>query len=142
MIALFNKEEEQRIIECIREAENNTSGEIRVHLEDKCRGDIMKAAARTFRKLNMQRTLARNGVLVFLAPDRKEFAILGGEGINEKVGVDFWEAEKELMQNYFREGKFSEGICLVVLQVGERLKEFFPFQDDDINELPDDISYG
>lgn len=142
MVNFFQKEEEEQIIAAIQEAESNTSGEIRVHLEDNCKGEIMKAALRTFRKLKMHKTAARNGVLIFLAPERKEFAILGDEGINTVVPNDFWAEERDLMQSHFKKGAFSAGICAVILQIGEKLKAHFPVQADDVNELPDDISYS
>ncbi len=141
MIKFFNEEEETLIIDSIRSAERNTSGEIRVHLEDKCKGDIMKKAIKTFKRLGMEKTKDRNGVLLFLAPERKEFVILGDEGINNIVGQHFWEEERDLMLSYFREEKFAEGIAAAIEQIGEKLRAHFPYQSDDQNELPDDISY-
>lgn len=142
MIDFFKKEEETRIVEAIREAERNTSGEIRVHLDDDCKGPIMEEAIRTFGRLKMHRTEARNGVLIFLATERHEFAIIGDEGIDRVTGEDFWREERDLMQAYFRRGAFCEGLCLAIGQVGEKLKTYFPYQSDDINELPDEISYN
>lgn len=142
MIAFFQQEEENRIIEAIRRAEGQTSGEIRVHLEANAQGDILTAASRTFQQLGMHQTQARNGVLIFLAPDRREFAIVGDRGINEKVDENFWQAERDLMQRHFREGDFAGGLCKVIDQIGEKLRAFFPYQDDDENELSDEISYG
>lgn len=142
MIKFFTKEEEEQIINAIQEAECNTSGEIRVHLEDNCKGDIMDAALKTFAKLKMHETEARNGVLIFLAPERKSFAILGDEGINKLVGEHFWNEEKALMLKHFKTGAFATGIVEAIAQVGEKLKAYFPYQEDDINELPDDISYS
>lgn len=142
MIKFFNADQEKLIIEAIQAAEKNTSGEIRVHLEDNCEGDIMDAAVQTFAKLKMHKTEARNGVLIFLVPERKRFAIIGDEGINKLVGDNFWQSEKELMLRHFKEGAFATGIAEAIGQVGEKLKAYFPYQQDDVNELPDDISYG
>ncbi len=142
MIKFFKPDEEKRIIEAIQAAENNTSGEIRVHLDNDSKRNILEEAARLFRKLGMHKTEARNGVLILLSVKRKEFAIIGDEGIDQVTGPDFWKEERDLMQAYFRRGEFCEGICLAVEQVGEKLREFFPYQDDDVNELPDDISYS
>ena len=89
MIRFFQPEEEDRIIDAIQEAELNTSGEIRVHLEDNLKGDVLQAAQKTFLKLEMHKTEARNGVLIFIAPEQRKFAILGDKGINEKVPKDF-----------------------------------------------------
>lgn len=142
MLQFFTKEQEESIIAAIQSAELNTSGEIRVHLEKTAKGDIVKEARQTFAKLKMHKTKARNGVLIFLVPARKEFAIIGDEGIHELVGEDFWQAERNLMQVHFRQGAFAEGICQVIEQVGEKLKAYFPYQSDDKNELPDEISYS
>lgn len=142
MIKFFSPEDEQRIVEAIQQAERNTSGEIRVHLEAACKGEMLEEAAKTFHRLGMHRTEARNAVLIFLAPERKEFAIFGDQGINEVVPADFWQEERNLMQEHFRRGAFAEGICAAVEQVGEKLQAFFPYQQDDANELPDDISYS
>ncbi|HMQ47490.1 MAG TPA: TPM domain-containing protein [Saprospiraceae bacterium] len=142
MIKFFQREEEERMIFAIREAELKTSGEIRVHLEDNCKGEILQEARRVFKKLGMHRTKARNGVLIFLAPDRKAFAIIGDQGIHELVGDAFWQEERDLMQSFFQQGDFTEGICQAIEKVGEKLKQYFPYEEDDKNELSDEISYN
>ncbi|MCB0570002.1 MAG: TPM domain-containing protein [Phaeodactylibacter sp.] len=142
MIHFFTPEEEERIIRAIREAEHNTSGEIRVHLEANCKRPAMREAVRTFRRLGMHKTKERNAVLIFIAPERREFAIIGDQGINEKVPDNFWQEERDLMQEHFRSEAFAEGICQAIRKAGEKLRDFFPYQQDDTNELPDDISYS
>ncbi|MCB0517847.1 MAG: TPM domain-containing protein [Lewinellaceae bacterium] len=142
MIDFFSKEEEGRIISTIKEAEKQTSGEIRVHLERDYEGSIMGAAYRTFLGLGMDRTKERNGVLIFLVPERKDFAIYGDRGINEKVPNGFWEEVRNVMQGNFRDGRFAEGVCQGVQLAGEKLRAYFPWQKGDKNELPDEISYG
>ena len=142
MIKFFKPEEEELIIAAIRKAERSTSGEIRVHLEENPSADALTEAKRIFRRLNMHKTVDRNGVLILLAPEQKEFAIIGDEGIDRVVEGDFWESERDLLQKYFREGHFCAGIVAAVDIIGEKLKVFFPVQKDDENELPDDISYG
>lgn len=142
MIKFFSAEEESTLIEAIRAAEKNTSGEIRVHLESKCKGEILKAAGKTFRRLKMNKTKARNGVLIFIAPERKEFAIIGDQGINAIVPQNFWADVRDILQKHFREAAFTEGIKEAILLIGEKLKAHFPYQSDDENELPDDISYA
>ncbi len=142
MIRFFQPEEEDRIIDAIQEAELNTSGEIRVHLEDNLKGDVLQAAQKTFLKLEMHKTEARNGVLIFIAPEQRKFAILGDKGINEKVPKDFWSEERDIMLAHFKSGNYADGVCAAVQQVGAKLKAFFPYQSDDENELPDDISYS
>ena len=142
MIKFFNPEEEKRIISTIWEAEKNTSGEIRVHLESQCKGEIVKAAALTFRKLKMHKTKLRNGVLFYLAIDDRKFAILGDAGINAKVPENFWEEINKTCIALFAENKIGEGLATGVRMAGRQLKEHFPYQDDDINELDDEISFG
>jgi uncharacterized membrane protein len=142
MIPFFKPEEEKRIIKAILQAEQHTSGEIRVHLEADCKGEIMKVAEKTFMRLGMHKTKARNGVLIFLAPERKAFAIIGDKGINDVVPEHFWEEERDLMGRHFKVGAFADGICAAIEKVGEKLKSYFPYQDNDDNELSDEISYG
>lgn len=142
MIRFFSKEEEYRLIEAIREAEQHTSGEVRVHLEQDSKGDVLEEAWQVFFRLGMHQTRTRAGVLIFLAPERREFAIIGDEGITQLATPHFWEEERDLMQSFFRKGEFVEGLCQAVVKVGEKLKAFFPREEDDENELSDDISYG
>ncbi len=142
MIDFFSKDEEGRIIQTIKEAERQTSGEIRVHLEKDYEGSILGAASRTFFSLNMDRTKDRNGVLIFIVPMRKDFAIFGDKGINAAVPSDFWEETKNVMQQHFRQGMFAEGVCQGVKMAGEKLRTYFPWTSGDKNELPDEISYG
>jgi uncharacterized membrane protein len=142
VIRFFKPEEEDRIIRAIKAAEKNTSGEVRVHLEVNCEGELLEAAAKVFHRLKMDRTELRNGVLIFLVPERRQFAIIGDKGINEKVPENFWQEVRNIMQAHFREGDFAQGVCEGITRAGEKLKEFFPYQKDDKNELPDEISYS
>ena len=138
----FTTEQQHEIVEAIRQAEANTSGEIRVHIENHCRGDIMDRSAMVFNILKMNETAERNGVLIYLAIKDKKFSIIGDEGINKMVEHDFWNDVKDMMAGHFRSGNFTEGIIQDVLRVGEKLKTFFPHKSDDINELSDDISFN
>jgi uncharacterized membrane protein len=142
MIDFFSKDEEARIIQTIREAERLTSGEIRVHLERDYEGAILGAASRTFFSLGMERTKDRNGVLIFISPPRKDFAIFGDRSINAAVPPHFWEEVRDVMQQNFRQGMFAEGVCQGVKMAGEKLQAYFPWSDGDKNELSDEISYG
>ncbi|PWD99919.1 TPM domain-containing protein [Marinilabilia rubra] len=139
---LFTEEQKGRIVEAIKEAELNTSGEIRVHIEKSCPEDVMDRAAFMFEKLKMHKTELRNGVLFYLAVKDRKFAILGDAGINIKVPEGFWDNIKETMVNHFKEGDFAGGLTKGVLMSGEQLKNHFPYQTDDVNELSDDISFG
>ena len=138
----FNKEEKNKIILAIKDAEKETSGEIRLHLDLRCKGEALDQAVKMFEKLKMHETQLRNGTLIYLAVKDQKFAIFGDEGINEIVPDNFWEDVKEEMRTFFQKGQFAEGVCRGIFLVGEKLKEFFPYQEDDINELPDDISMG
>ena len=137
----FTKSQQADILAAVREAENNSSGEIRVHIETYCPEDVLDRAAWIFRKLGMHKTAERNGVLFYLAVKDRKFAVIGDAGINSKVPEGFWDDVRELMQNKFREGKFTEGLAEGIILSGEHLKKHFPHRMDDVNELPDDISF-
>ncbi len=139
---LFTKEERKQITDAIKEAELNTSGEIRVHIEKKCPEDVMDRAAFLFKKLKMHKTGKRNGVLFYLAVKDRKFAILGDAGINAVVPEGFWDNIKDTMAGHFKEGEFTRGLSEGILMSGEQLKKHFPYQSDDVNELSDDISFG
>lgn len=140
-ITILNREEDRRVVEAIKQAELNTSGEIKVHIENHCKGDVEQRSLFIFNRLKLNETKLRNGVLIYIAVKDHKFAILGDEGINDVVENNFWNDVKELMLSYFREGRFTEGLELGIQRCGEKLKIFFPYQSDDINEIPDDISY-
>lgn len=138
---ITNTEKEQ-ITEAIREAEKNTSGEIRVHIELKCKGDVLDRAAYLFEKLKMHQTKLRNGVLFYLAVSDRKFAILGDSGINKVTPENFWDEIKDKMTEFFRENQFAPGLVEGIKMAGEALKQHFPYKADDTNELPDDLSFG
>jgi len=136
----FTEDEQRKIVEEIRKAEDRTSGEIRVHLDRHSGKDVLKKAQRIFIQLGMNRTKHRNGVLIYLVTDHRRFAILGDEGIHRVVPENYWEDVKEEMQKHFREGKFLTGLCLGIQRVGEKLQAYFPPEKGDVDELPDEIS--
>ena len=138
----FTKEEKDRITSAIREAELNTSGEVRVHIERHCKEDVMDHAAYLFKRLGMHKTEKRNAVLFYLAIDEHKFAMLWDAGINAVTADDFWDIIKEKMLAEFKEQRFSSGLETGIRMAGEQLKEHFPYQQDDINELSDEISFG
>jgi uncharacterized membrane protein len=138
----FSAEQQQDIMAAIMQAENRTSGEIRVHIEDSFKGDVLDQAAFIFKKLKMHETDQRNGVLIYLAVENRKFAIIGDAGINAKVPEGFWDKVSELMAGHFREGRFTEGLSAGIRLAGEKLVQYFPCLEDDKNELPDDISFG
>jgi uncharacterized membrane protein len=139
----FSNTEKETIKLAIQAAENNTSGEIRVYVENKCKPEnVLDRATECFYKLKMQNTQLKNGVLIYVAVKDKKFAIIGDAGINKVVPINFWDAEKESMKAYFINGKIIEGIASTIEKVGLQLQQFFPHQADDINELSDDMVIG
>ena len=140
---LFGKEQQQRIVATIQEAEKQTSGEIKVHIEARCPdADVMERAKTVFGELGLHTTKEQNGVLLYLAHEDRKFAVLGDKGINEKVPSDFWESTKEKLRAHFKKNEFTEGLCEGIEEAGQQLKKFFPYQADDANELPYDVSFG
>ncbi len=138
----FSTSEELQIMDAIRAAESNTSGEIRIHIENKCNTEVLDRASQLFDLLKMQKTERRNGVLFYLAVKDKKFAIIGDVGINSKVPEKFWDDIKELVLEHFKEGDFAAGLSHGIIQTGAQLKKHFKYQDDDVNELSDEISYS
>jgi uncharacterized membrane protein len=137
----FSKEQQAQILAAVKEAENETSGEIRVHIETYCHEDVLDRAAWVFKKLGMHSTAERNGVLFYLAVDDRKFAVIGDAGINSKVPEGFWDDVKELLLQNFRDGRFTEGLSEGIILAGTHLQKHFPHQKDDVNELPDEISF-
>ncbi|HYJ37214.1 MAG TPA: TPM domain-containing protein [Chitinophagaceae bacterium] len=141
---LFDASERQQIVEAVKEAERQTSGEIRVYVESRCRFvDPLDRAAEIFFGLKMDNTQHRNGVLVYVAMRDRQLAIMGDEGIHQKVGSVFWQTEVEKMIDEFHADHYATGIAKVVKEIGEALKNNFPYERNlDKNELPDDLVFG
>ena len=138
----LTKEEEQEIVQAIVVAENNTSGEIRVHIEEHSEKSPLERAQEVFFKLEMEKTKDRNGVLFYVGVADKKFAIIGDEGINNVVDANFWNSTKEVVIANFKENQFKKGLIDGILKAGEQLKNYFPYQSDDVDELSNEISRG
>jgi uncharacterized membrane protein len=138
----LSKDEEAEIVEAIRLSEKNTSGEIRVHIEKESSIDPVDRAMEVFDMLKMDNTKDRNGVLIYIAVKSKQFAIYGDKGINDKVADDFWNCTKDIMLNHFKNGNNKQALVDGIINAGEQLKEHFPYQDDDTDELSNEISKG
>lgn len=138
----LTKEDENEIVEAIRLAEKNTSGEIRVHIEQTTSKVPFDRALEVFYELKMNETQLQNGVLIYLAIADKQFVICGDKGINEVVATDFWDSTKEIMAAQFKQGHFKQELIDGIAQAGEQLKTYFPWQNDDTNELSNEISKG
>lgn len=135
-------DEEKEIIAAIRNAEKNTSGEIRVHIERTSKIDAFERALEVFHLLKMDNTKLQNGVLIYVAVDDRNFVIFGDDGINKVVDSNFWDSTKNVMQAHFKQGNFKQGLIEGVLKAGKQLETFFPYETGDKNELPDEISKG
>jgi uncharacterized membrane protein len=138
----FTHEQQENIRVAILNAELDTSGEIRVHIENTCTGDSLDRALVVFNKLEMDKTENRNGVLIYLAVKNRKFAIIGDKAIHEIVTENFWDSTKNMMLNHFRENRFAEGLVEAINETGKKLKQYFPYQTNDENELSDEISFS
>lgn len=139
--AFLSAEQEQQVVESIRLAEKETSGEIRVHLESYDSGeDVFKHAQEVFHALKMDNTKEENGVILYVAVNLKKFVIYGDAGINKLVGEDFWNSTRDSIQTQFQQGKFDQGLIDGIQEIGRVLKQHFPWDTNDENELSDEIS--
>ena len=138
----LTKEEEQEIVEAIRVAEKETSGEIRVHIEKETSIDAYDRAMEVFHQLKMDQTQLKNGVLIYLAVKDKNFIICGDKGINDVVTSDFWDCTKDIMVAHFKNGNFKQGLIDGIQRAGEQLSKYFPWEHGDTDELSNEISKG
>lgn len=138
----ISPEDEKEIVEAIKEAELNTSGEIRVHIEHTCDGDRFEHALEIFEKLEMHKTKLSNGVLIYVSIDDHQLVILGDKGINDVVEKGFWESTKDEIINQFKTENYKQGLINGILEAGKQLKKHFPYLSDDTNELDNEISKG
>lgn len=138
----FSKDQQEAIKNAIVEAELNTSGEIRVHIESYCKGDTIKRALSLFHSLGMQNTQMHNGVLFYVALKSHKLAIIGDEGIHQHVKQSFWDDQSAKMLALFAQNLYAEALVAAILAAGEKLKEHFPHEKTDVNELSDEISFG
>jgi len=138
----LTEKDEAEIVETIRKAECNTSGEIRVHIERTCDIDVYERALEVFQLLKMDNTKAQNGVLIYVAIDNKSFVIFGDQGINNKVGADFWNSTRDKISSEFQSGNFKQGLVNGIAEAGQVLSKYFPWDHGDKNELENSISKG
>lgn len=138
----FPEDSERKIVEAIRSAEKQFSGELRVHVERYCKSNPYARARNVFNELGMANTILRNGVLIFLGIEDRKFAILGDLELHQRVPEGFWDLVKGEMLKHFEKNELVEGICRGIELSAEQLSIHFPPRSDDQNELPDEISYG
>ena len=135
--------DEGRIRQTIAEAEKRTSGEVRVSVSRFFWGPVRPVAERAFRRLKMEETRDRNGILFFIVPSRRRFVVLGDEGIHARAGPKFWTETAEALSGRFRQGEFTEGLIDGIRTAGECLAAHFPYdKEGDKNELSDEIDFG
>lgn len=139
--APFDKEACSKIEASIAQAEEKTSGEIRVHVVERCRENVLESAAMAFDSLGMAKTKLRNGVLLFFATQDRKFAIIGDQGINDIVGQGFWDDAVEMVERGFGSGKPIEAVCDAIRLCGEKLSAHFPPQENDEDDLPNQVSF-
>jgi len=140
--SFLSDQEQANVLAAISDAESKTSGEIRLHLESRCKVDVLDRAAVVFETLAMHKTALRNGVLIYLATEDRKFAILGDGGINAVVPDNFWNEVKNRVIDGLTKGKPAEGLASGIRLAGEQLSAHFPLEANDINELSNDISFG
>lgn len=139
----FTPEQQKLIVDAIQSAERNTSGEVRVFIESHCK--YVEAIDRTheiFFSTKMENTKDRNAVLLYVALKDRQLALFADEGIYQRVGQQYWDEKVQKMIKAFTKDDYAGGICKVVTEIGDALKEEFPYQSDDKNELPDEIIFG
>ena len=137
----FTEQEQKSLIAAITQAELHTSGEIRLHMENFCFGNEVKTAQKVFAKLGMHTTAERNGVLIYIATLSRKVAIIGDQGIHEKLGSDYWEKLVADLIQQFKAEKKAPALAGAIIECGQQLGKFFPLKDDDKNELSNNISY-
>ncbi len=140
----LSSKEADIVVQAIQQAEKNTSGEIRVYIEGKCKeADALNRAIRLFYRFQMQATKEKNAVLLYIAMKDHKLAVYGDEGIHEKVGTAWWNERVNGILQRFSKTDYATGIAECVLQIGEALKEHFPYnKDTDKNELSDTVIFG
>ena len=137
----LTEENLQQLKSAIASAEDKTSGEIRLYIEEECEADVMDRAAFIFEKLKMHETELRNGVLLYVAFGHKKFAIIGDAGINQHTGNEFWDSVKELMLPEFKKDDLTTGLIIGIAAIAEKVKLFFPYELGDKNEISNDIAH-
>jgi len=140
--AFLTPGERESVEEAVAQAERHTSGEIKIFIDRFCWEDIEEKAARVFRKLRLDETAGRNGVLIYIVTTNREFLIHGDEGIDRAVPDNFWDDVRGRMQQDFRAGEFGNGLVAAIHAIGEKLGRYFPREEDDVNEISDNVEYG
>lgn len=139
---LFTKEQKEQIVAALKSAELQSSAEIRVHIENHCKGDVLDRAVDVFAQLKMDKTQLHNGVLIYVAVKERKMAIIGDSNVNKYVQREFWSECYRAMKEHFAAEDYTGGICIAMKMLEKELASHFPYRKDDVNELSDDISFG
>ena len=131
--------DDQRVIDAIAEAERQSSGQIRVYISERQIEEVLSEAKVHFLRLGMEKTRARNAVLIYIAPHSRNFAVVGDLVIHEKCGDDFWQRIASAMAAHLKQERYTDALIDAIQTVGDILAQHFPRQADDKNELPDAI---
>jgi len=141
-VHFFTLQEQDEIVSLIQAVELKSSCEIRVHIDDELKGEAADRAKHLFKRLKMHKTAERNGILLYVSLEPKTFYILGDKGIHQMVDEAFWKNITQEVIAHFKNKNFADGIKNAIERCGEQLHQFFPYQEDDKNELPDEISFN
>ena len=139
---MLSEEDFGAIDEAIKAFEKKTSGELVVSFQLVCKEDPYKGGRRVFKRLKLHRTRDRNAVLVVIFIHSRKFAVLGDKGINEKVPDGFWDETAASMAGHFKEGRFRVGLVEGINLLGGQLMTYFPYREDDTDELSDEVDFG
>ena len=139
--SFLNEKEIKDLAVIISKAELLTSGEIRLHLEEKCQMDTETRALEVFCSLNMGKTRLKNAVLIYISYGDQKFAICGDKGIHENVSNRFWKSLRNGLKRSFEKKDFFNGISVTIMECGRQLRTYFPYQHDDINELENHVTF-
>lgn len=140
----FTETEKTDIVQAVKAAETNTSGEVRVFVESKCKYvDAIDRAREVFYYLEMNNTELHNATLVYVAMKDKQMAVFGDDGIYQQTGEAFWKNALQKMSANFKQENIAHGIIATIGDIGNALHTYFPYDaETDKNELPDDIVFG
>jgi uncharacterized membrane protein len=142
-VAMVHGIDVARVEAAIRAAELATSAELRVSIARLYFwGDTRRSAERIFRRLHMERTRRRNGLLIFVSPWRRRFEILCDTGIHPHVPAAVWEQLAAGLGADFRAGDRTGGLERVIAAAAAKLAGPFPPEPPgtSVDELPNEVA--
>jgi uncharacterized membrane protein len=124
----LNRLEHERVHRAVQSAEKDTSVRIVVYISHRRVTDPMKAGHQAFKKLKLETEQEKAGLLFFIAPQSRKFAVLGGTALHEKLGQAWWDRLVQVLSADFRREKFTDGLVSVLDEIAPALKLHFPFR--------------